>query len=480
MEVHNPLWKMHDEGELLQIDAAAIRLLGRAGCRIEHEGLLRQLEGAGCRVIMLDRRAFFPEKLVRNVVDHCKRQLAPEVSWRRGWTDQHCLWLSGSHPHFLDWPSGDRRLATRQDVIEIAKMGHMLPEFKRVGRALTCAEIDPRIEPLWTTLTLAEITDKPLDSGEIYHAHTIEPLVRMGETLSGKPGDITLANLSDFFISPLILDRAQAECFVEKRRFNVPTSVGSMPISGMSSPVTLAGTVALAVAELLAGWVLSFVIAPDLPVSGGVASGSLDMRTANACFGTPEALLQNLTTVQLCRRLYGIPVWTAINYIDAKRPGLEAAFQKMYPLIAAPFGTGMYPGGDGLLSAGQDYSPVQHLLDLEMRQAVGRLWAGFEISQETLAEDLIEKMIASGKTNFLDTAHTAAHYKQEQWYPRWFDRTPWQGQPAELDAEDRMLKRIDQYWKNAAASYQPPQADKPKLAELRRIYTTAEKTILGK
>lgn len=44
--------------------------------------------------------------------------------------------------------------ASKQDVENMAKMAHMLSEIEVVGRVLTCAEIDPRIEPLRTTLLL--------------------------------------------------------------------------------------------------------------------------------------------------------------------------------------------------------------------------------------------------------------------------------------------------------------------------------------
>lgn len=396
-----------------------------------------------------------------------------------GWNPQWRLRHHGSHPHFLDWPSGCRRLATRQDVTDMAKMAHVLDEFDRVGKVLTCSEIDQRIEPLWAVLELAQITDKVIAGGEIFYPQYIEPLVRMAEVLSGQPGDTSLIAAGDFFISPLILDPKQAACFMEKRRFGMPTVVGSMAISGMSAPVTLAGTVAVAVAEFLAGWVLSYVVNPDLPASGAIATGSLDLRTLNACFASPEAVLQNVATVNLCRRLYGISAWSAINYVDCKRPGLEAAYMKMYGLLGAPFGAERIPGTDGLLSAGQDYSPVQHLLDNEIARAVTRFWGHFEVNDETLAVDLVQQIMAGPTTNFLDTEHTLSHYRSQHWYPKWLDRSAWQGAEYEVDAERRMLERVDRYWRDAIARYQRPEIDTAKIRELEAIYKTAERGLLA-
>ncbi len=472
-------WQLQDDAALRAIEAAAVRLLDEGGVRVHHEGLLDLLEGTGCRVDRAGGRCYVPEPLLREVLAHLGGAVHEDVSIPSGWNPQNRLGHGGSYPHLLEWPSGRRRLATRLDVADMAKMAHVLDEFAHVGKVLTCSEVDQRVEPLWAALRLAQITDKPIGGGEIFHADYIEPLVRMGEVLSGKSGDDRLVASCDFFIAPLIFDRRQAECFLEKRRLGIGNAPGTMPVSGMSAPVTIAGTAAVAVAELMAGWVFGYAVDRDLPARGIVSTGSLDMRSATARFGSPEALLQDFTVVQLCRRLYGIPVWAAISYVDAKRPGLEAVFEKMLPLVGVPFGTDFAPGGGGLLSAGQDYSPVQHLLDAEMQKAVERFRGTYEVSDETLAVDLIEEIMQRGSTNFLDTEHTLRHYRAEQWYPRWFDRSLYQGPAAEVEAERRMLERMDHYCRDAIARYEPPALDPARLRELRCIFLSAERRILG-
>ena len=472
-------WKLHDDETIQRIDAAAMRLLTGSGARIDHDGLLEMLEAAGCRIDRPAKRCYFTERLVRDAIKHLGGKATGDIKLPVGWSPQARMGHGGNFPHLVDWPSGRRRLATRQDVTDMARMGHSLDEFTHVGKVLTTHEVDQRVEPLWDALQLAQITDKPIGGGEIFYADYIEPLVRMGEVLTGEPGDTSLVSACDFFISPLILDPNQAACFVEKRRFGVRNVPGTMPVAGMSSPVTVAGTVAVALAELMAGWVLGYVVNPDLPAGGIVSTGSLDMRTLTACFGSPEAMLQDVSAVNICRRLYGIGVHAAVGYTDCKRPGLEAVFLKMLPLVGWPFGTTQRMAGGGLLSAGQDYSPVQHMLDTEIQEAVDRFRGHYEVSDETLAVELTEEIMRAGTTDFLDTDHTAGHFRAEQWYPRWFDRTRWQDDEQERDAERRMLERIDRYCKDAIARYERPEIDPGKVAELKRIFLAAERRILG-
>ncbi|KPK79989.1 MAG: hypothetical protein AMJ81_12580, partial [Phycisphaerae bacterium SM23_33] len=472
-------WKLHDDATIQKFDAAAVRLLTGSGARIEHDGLLDTLEAAGCRIDRAARRCRFTEKLIRDALEHVGGSTTQQVKLPAGWSPQVRMGHAGNFPHLLDWPSGRRRLATRQDVIDMARMGQSLDEFTHVGKVLTTHEVDPRVEPLWEVLQLAQISTKPIHAGEIFYAHYIQPLVRMGEVLTGRPGDTSLVTSCDFFIAPLILEPNQAACFLAKRRFGLANVPGTMPISGISAPVTVAGTVAVALAELIAGWVLGYLVSPDLPAGGIVSTGSLDLRTLTACFGSPEAMLQDVSVVNVCRRLYGIPVHAAVGYTDCKRPGLEAVFLKMLPLVGIPFGTDQWIGGGGLLSAGQDYSPVQHMLDMEMGKAVERFRSHYEVNEDTLAVELIEQVIRAATTNFLDTDHTFRHYSTEQWYPRWFDRTCWQGDEYEAQAERRMLERIDRYCKDAIANYRRPDIDQSRVGELKRIFLAAEKNILG-
>ncbi|MCE5277241.1 MAG: trimethylamine methyltransferase family protein [Planctomycetaceae bacterium] len=474
------LWDLHDEATLWKFDAAAVRLLTQTGLRIHHEELLDIMGRAGCRIDKPAMRCYFSEKLIRETIEHLRGGGTGEVKMNATWNPATRTGHGGTFPHLLDWPSGRRKLAGKQDVIDMAKMAQMLDEITGVGKVLNCCEVDQRLEPLWSAITLAETTSKPVGGGETFYAGYIEPLVRMGEVLSGRPGDTGLVAPFDFFIAPLIFDRKQAECFLEKRRFKIALYPGTMAISGMSAPVTIAGTVVVATAELLAGFVMGYVVDPSLPVGFGItATGSLDMRTTNACFGSPEALLQDLAVCQVFRRLYGIFVGGATGYVDCKRPGIEATYQKMFPMTAGAMGLGSYPSSEGLLSAGQDYSPVQHMLDLEIAKSVERFWGHFEVNDETLAVELIEQIARGQGADFLQTDHTLSHFRSEQWYPRWFDRKAWQGDAVEAVAERDMLNRIDAYCKDAIVRYQRPAIDEKKVAELRRIYNANEARLLA-
>lgn len=481
MGVSGTLWHLLDDKGAADIGDAALRLLTRTGARVEHEGMLDRLEAAGCRLDRGAQRCYFSEKLVYEAVGKfggkpAQKAAAPPAAWT-AWHPNAKLGQTGSHPHLLEWPQCRRRLATARDVRDMVKMAHVLEEFGTVGQVLTCCEIAPPLEPLWNAVERLSLTDKPLAGGEVLHPETVKYLAELGRIYSGKP-DLRFIASCDFIIAPLIFGRRVVQCMIEKSRLGVIHQPGTMPISGASTPVTIAGTVAVAVAELLAGWAMYYLLDPNLYAWGTVASGHLDMKTGRACFGSPEALLQNVGTIEVCRRRFGMHIGMAGNYVDCKVPGLGAAYAKMMPLVAAPLVGWGCLCGDGLLSAGQDYSPVQHLLELDFLQSLGRFCQGFKVDNETLAVDLIDEVARRQGGSFTDTDHTLKHFRG-QWHPKWLDRSGWRGEQVEQEHEQKMLASIDAYIREAIARYEPPTVDQEKLRAARELLRKAEVELAG-
>jgi len=477
MVIRGNLWELMSDDAVERIGAAATRLLTEHGARVEHEGVLERLGALGCTVDPASRRCRF----TRALIDRVTRAAAdndepPAFHGPRGWhpASARLTSLGGSFPHFLDWPGGERRLATADDVIAMAKMGQMLDEIHVVGQSLTASDVDPRIEPIWNVVTNMAHTTKAVGPGEVLYPQNIKHLARLSELASGRAGANHLIADCNFIISPLIFNRRAIECMIEKARFGIRCVIGSMPVAGMSSPVTVAGTAAVGLAELLGGWCIAHAIGPDIRVGGVMSSGALDMKTTIACFGSPEAMLQDIAVIQCCRRLYGVSsVGAAFVYVDATTPGIRAALEKFATLASLPL-TGQDPFfALGLLSAGQDYSPVQHMLECDMQAMYRRFMAGVEVSDETLAVETITDVMDRPGATFLDTDHTLEHYAAELWMPRWLERTPWRGTEIETKTEHDMLERIDRYWKDAVAAYERPNIDESKLAAAEEILAAA-------
>ena len=84
-----------------------------------------------------------------------------------------------------------------------------------------------------------------------------------------------------------------------------------------------------------------------------------------------KALLADLGVCELFDRRFGGGVYVSAgaDYIDARVPGLQAAYERTYTTMAIASFTSTYfggqrffMGGDGTLDAGRIFSPVQFII----------------------------------------------------------------------------------------------------------------------
>jgi trimethylamine--corrinoid protein Co-methyltransferase len=196
----------------------------------------------------------------------------------------------------------------------------------------------------------------------------------------------------------------------------LPTTYTPVVLRGVNGPVTAAGAIALANAGELAGLVLAQLKREGAPIilTGGV-NDMLDMRTTVDSYGAPE---NRVMLVELAH-YYGLPVFGLAGCSDAKIPDEQAAAEAAFSLILETLcGAGM-AHDVGYLEGGMCQSLEQIVICDELIHYVKRFMQGLEITEETLALDVIDELGPNG--DFLSSKHTMRHFR-EDWYPSLFDR----------------------------------------------------------
>ena len=228
-----------------------------------------------------------------------------------------------------------------------------------------------------------------------------------------------------------------------------PVFPTSGQVFGGSSPATLAGSLALNNAELIAILVLTQVLAPGHRFVASDYSQPLDMRSGQALLGAVENAVTGMAFTQMWRH-YGIPCALAANGSDSKLPDYQCASEKAMNIV-----TQCMAGPSLFLSGGSIYdehtwSPVVMLMDAEVIEMVGRIISGMEVSEETLAGDLI-RQVGPIPGYYLDKKHTRDWWSKEQYIPTLADRqshAEWESSGAKsmLDrAEERMIEILDNH-----------------------------------
>ena len=128
----------------------------------------------------------------------------------------------------------------------------------------------------------------------------------------------------------------------------------------------------------------------------------------------------------------------------------------------------------GTLSQGDAVSPVQLLLDIELRDYLQQLIRPVDISTEKLAEETIVATAPRG-ARYLESEDTLRFFRQELWFPNLMDRRSakaWKNNPVTMI--DNARKKALDLLKNA-----PNQCplDSDQRAEITRICTAADRDL---
>lgn len=239
-----------------------------------------------------------------------------------------------------------------------------------------------------------------------------------------------------------------------------------------------AGAVIVAAAEILGCVTATSLIDPDVYYFSTSITGEMDMRTTQVCYGTPAAILTDVALHQLFRRRYGLVHNVEPGYVEARVPGLHAAFLKTYRQMA--FGcTVSMPLPIGALDNGAAFSPTQAILDLEMNEAIYKSGRGIEVNADTCAVDLINELLFCERSTYIESEHTLAHFREVGWNPRLWDRSYFDHtQPAPC-GDERILDRADQTWRQLVTNQPVPTLDPAMIGEVDRIVRAAEKELLA-
>ena len=201
----------------------------------------------------------------------------------------------------------------------------------------------------------------------------------------------------------------------------VPTTYTPMVLRGVSRPVTSAGAVARANAGELVGVVLCQLKREGAPISHNGGYGDVfDMRTMTGAYTGPESHGVRAAMGPF----YGLAVFGLGGASDSKLPDEQAATEAALTLANKTLAGVNLVHDVGYLESGMCCSLQMLAICDELISHIRRYAGGIEVSDETLALDLIAELGHEG--DCLATEHTAAHYRRD-WYPRLFNRDRYDG-----------------------------------------------------
>jgi trimethylamine--corrinoid protein Co-methyltransferase len=429
------------QAQLEAMHRATLDILWETGIRFESDWALDFLNKNGCRVEAEHKRVRFPGALVQECLAQVPKQFrvkAPDPQNELVYGGNTVYFSHSSGMQTIDLDTYQPRLPTRSEYIDCIRVLDALPALDHLGcyPYFGYEGISPAMGiPEGVALHMQYSGKHQLaccsNDCELF---TIQMAQAVGHELTGTIGS-----------SPPLAwgkDAITAARRVVEAGFPLATVDGC--IMGGNGPVTAPGSVLVSNAEQLAMVVLVQILRPGQRMLIGHFSLSMNMRTGSPNFGGIESSINNVIFNQLWR-YYGVPFSNGSpGYVNAKTIDYQAGYEKsMAALISALSGANhilLHLGVAGELSA----HPVQAILDDDIAGIIGRFIQGEELSDETIALDLI-KVVGPLPGNYLSTIHTRDWWRKEQYVPQSADRstyTEW-AQTGKKRALDYARHRMD-------------------------------------
>ncbi len=422
-----------DLEEVQRIDAASVEVLENVGLRVDLKRARETFAKAGAHVDEPARSVRIPEELVRWAVAQAPRQfdvygVDPDYRLEIGGDQVHFAGL-GVLTRTLDRDTGELRLATQEDQRNHLRLVDALPNIAATPIGVWPADIPETTIHVEAILAWAQNCRKPFGMGA-YGAMASEDMMKMMAIAVG--GKEELRRRPRFFgtcsaVSPLQMAGMQLEGMFFFAEYRQPMVMGPEAMAGATAPAALAGLLVQHNAEVLAHITLAQLIAAGTPVAYGCASTITDMATGNIATGAVESGLIIAAAAQLARH-YGLPCRALAGATDAKVLDPQCALERVSTLVPAALAGVHFLVCAGTFDGITAFSEPLLVLDDELCGLVSRLVRGIEVSEDTMALDLIKEVGWQG--HYLDRLHTARHYRQEHYLPgllRREAREVWEG-----------------------------------------------------
>ncbi len=424
-----PRLKVLSREQALAIHFAALEILEKTGFKMEHPGALEMLAGAGARVSNGDW-VRLPADTVEGALKSAPRQIT--LYDQRGneampLTDGNYFYGTGSDATFtLDLETGQRRRAVLKDA---ANFTRLVDALENMSFAMSMANPeDVPIEDIYVHVfaEMVKNTGKPIvfiaDSGkDIARIYEIACLVTGGaESLRQKP---FILNYSEA-ISPLLFPENVMEKLIFCAEKGIPICLPSGSNAGGGAPVTLAGAMALGIAENLVGLVVHQLVNRGAPFLFGPNVSILDMKSAVVSYGCPEWSLSQAALADMRDEIYGLPVWAFAGASDAKVMDAQAGAEAMFSIISAMLSRANLIHDVGFLEYGSTSSLEMVTMANELVAMSRYFTEGIPVNKETLALEAIERVASGGPgAIFLSDDHTFDHFMEAQFLPKILDRS---------------------------------------------------------
>jgi len=424
-----PKIKLLSDNLVEKILDEALTILEEIGVMVENREGIKLLEDSGARIDKASQRAFIPRNLVEESL-----KLAPseiKVFDRKG---EKSFLVGEDNVHFdpgsaalyiLDIERNEQRKPVTSDLLSFSRLTDKLENIHFQSTGLVSSDVPEEVADFYRLFISLQYCRKPIVTG-IFKVESLEPMIEMLKVIRGGRDALRQKPLAIFDACPsppLKWSNLTTQSVIECAREGIPSEFVSMPLSGATAPVTLAGTLVQHTAENLAGLVISQLAKPGAPVIYGGSPAIFDMRYGTTPMGAIETMMINCAYSQIGKKL-GLPTHAYMGLSDSKCVDAQAGLESGIGIILSALAGINVVSGAGMLDFENCQSLEKLVVDNDICGMAYRLISGIVEREDPIAISLFYELGDGG--NFLKISHTKKWYRLEHTFPALIERNSYE------------------------------------------------------
>ena len=460
--------------EVQKIHEATLHIIENVGVRFPSKRALAIWEANGATV---DHDSMIVRVKPQIIEDAMKN--APPVYHLGARDPEQNLNMDGNHVflgtdgcgvEIIDIETGQRRSSVLKDAGDIARVADATEEIGFHWVALSAQDKPVETRGLHEIKTVWENSTKHVQTESIYNETEARAAMEMAIAVAGGKEALRknpVLSLMQCTAPPLGHDGGSLDAALVAAEYGVPTGFMTMSSCMTTGPATMAGTLAVGNAEVLAVSALLQLAYPGAPIFYAAAQTASDPRTGAYTGGGPEDFLFGAATNVLAD-FYNIPLSMGSFATGAKEPNWQAGIENSMSTFMATIAMSDMLLGAGFLHGSRIWSYAEMLMDCEIFSIMEKTLQGIVVDDETLALEAIANVGPGG--NFLAQKHTRKHMR-DLFLTKYMDRRPYNEWEEQGDnAEDWALERA----RKILSTHQPGPLDAKISDEMAKIISSLE------
>jgi len=310
-------------------------------------------------------------------------------------------------PNYIDPYTREKKSGDQEGIAVLTQLNDALPEIDISGIPIATGDF------VTDCATIMANTTKPVHFSAGENTDALRAFIEFGTALRGGREELKEKPYFSLHINPELLRYPApiSEQILLCAENNIPITIATMGIGGLSSPVTMAGTLVMCLATTFPGIVLAQLFKEGHPCTEASTPSFMDPATGGIR-GIPENALTDMAKLEVCRRLG--PLVGQLSALGAITPEFNQDFIAKMTWDFGELATCDFDSflAIGAVDTGLTNSPHATVYADELASMARRVWRGIPVDDDSFAMDVI-KDVGSGM--YLTQTHTALHARKDLW-----------------------------------------------------------------